>query len=372
MSRSPDRGEPHGGHRACRCCLRRSWLLGRLSGHLDRARGHIQALLELADEDLIAAVAPKHKRTVAGERATFDAQAYRARCAGAGLELICRCDPAYPAGLWTLTAPPAVLHVAGETARFHELAGRQSVAIVGARRASPYALGAARTIARGVAVAGLTVISGMATGVDTAAHDGALEAEGGTIAVLACAPERPYPPAGRSLYRRILATGAVVSELGAGVAVRRWMFPARNRIMAALGSMTLVTAARQGSGALLTALVAQELGRAVGAVPGQITAPLSWGPHQLLRGGAHLVTEPEDVLDVLCAAGGRGGAVAERPYLEPRLQPLFDAIADGNDLPKAFDEAGLDAGRGLATLAALELAGHVRRQPGGRFSIVRW
>jgi len=371
MSRRTGRRDLDSGHRACRDCLRRSWLLGRLSGHLDLERGRIQALLELADEDLIAAVAGKQERAVAGDRAQFDAQAYRARCAGAGLELTCRCDPTYPAPLWTLAAPPAVLHVAGGTARFLELAGRQSVAIVGARRASPYALGAARTVARGVAVAGLTVISGMATGVDAAAHDGALEARGGTIAVLACAPERPYPPTGRSLYRRILATGAIVSELGAGVAVRRWMFPARNRIIAALGSMTLLAAARQGSGALLTALVAQELGRAVGAVPGQITAPLSWGPHHLLRAGAHLVAEPQDVFDLLCVTGGQAGAVSDRPCLEPRLQPLFDAIADGYDLPEAFEQAGLDAGRGLATLAALELAGYVRRQPGGRFSIVR-
>jgi DNA processing protein len=371
MSRPEDPDDPAGRPWACPDCLRRSWLLGRLSGHLDVERGRILDLLELADEDLIPAVAGKEQTAVARDRAMFDAELYRTRCAVAGLELICRCSPAYPAALRSLMAVPAVLHVAGGMTRFQELVGRQPVAIVGARRASPYALGAAHTLARGIAVAGLTVISGMATGVDTAAHAGALDAGGGTIAVLACAPERPYPRAGRSLHRRILATGASVSELGVGVPVRRWMFPARNRIIAALGSMTVVAAARQGSGAMLTALVAGQLGRALGAVPGQVTAPLSWGPHQLLRGGARLVAEPGDVLDLLCGADRHTPAVSDRSVPEPRLKPLFDALADGYDLPEAFDEAGLDAGGGLAMLAALELAGHVRRQPGGRFSIIQ-
>jgi DNA processing protein len=149
------------------------------------------------------------------------------------------------------------------------------------------------------------------------------------------------------------------------------MFPARNRIIAALSSMTVVTAARQGSGAMLTAVVADQLGRPLGAVPGQVTAPLSWGPHRLLRDGAHLIGAPGDVLDVLCGMDREVTAVSDRPSLDPRLQPLFEAIADGYNLPEAFDEAGLDAGRGLATLAALELAGHIRRQPGGRFSIIQ-
>jgi DNA processing protein len=370
MSRPAQRGALDRGPRACQGCLRRSWLLGRLSGHLDLERSHINALLELADEDLIAAVAGGAQAAVRAGLAEFDGDGYRARCADAGVELICRCDPAYPGALRSLPAQPAVLHVAGGMARFLELAGRESVAIVGARRASPYALEAGRSLARGVAVAGLTVISGMATGVDAAAHEGALGAGGGTIAVLASAPERAYPRAGRSLHRRILAAGAAVAELGVGVPVRRWMFPARNRIIAALSAMTVVTAARQGSGAMLTALQAAELGRALGAVPGQITAPLSWGPHRLLRGGAHLVAEPRDVLDALFGADGAIAAVVSRPALEPRLRPLFDAIADGHDLSEAFDQAGLDAGQGLATLAELELGGHVRRQPGGRFSIV--
>ncbi len=144
---------------------------------------------------------------------------------------------------WDLEGEPAVLHVSGGIPRFLELAADGSVAIVGARRASPYALENARALARGLA-GRLTVISGMASGVDTAAHEGALHGRGGTIAVLASSPERPYPPSSRGLHREIIAAGAVVSELGPGVPARRWMFPARNRIIAALADMTVVVAGR--------------------------------------------------------------------------------------------------------------------------------
>lgn len=354
---------------ACSECLARSWLLGRLAGHLDVARGRVVALLDLGDEDLIAAVAGADEGSVRSDREAFDADASRARCAAAGVELVCRCDPAYPPALWSLPAEPAVLHVAGEMARFRELAGTDAVAIVGARTASPYGLDIARSLGRGLGSAGLTVVSGMAMGIDAAAHQGALDAGAGTIAVLPSAPERSYPASGRTLHRRILATGSAVSELGPGVAVRRWMFPARNRIIAALSRMTVVVAARCGSGAMLTAGHATALGRELGAVPGPVTAPLSWGPHQLLRGGAHLVVEPQDVLLALFGADAPRAAAVERRVPE-RLRPLLEAIADGHDLPQAFQEAGLGAEQGLTALAELEMAGEIRRRPGGRFSIV--
>lgn len=355
---------------ACDECLARTWLLARIAGHLDVARGRIPALLELGDDDLIAEVAGRDGTTVRSERETFGPAAYRARCIEAGLEVICRCDPSYPAALWDLPAEPAVLHVAGGMSRFVELATPHPVAIVGARRASPYALENARSLARAIAGSGETVVSGMAAGVDSAAHAGALDSSGRTIAVLPAAAQRPYPATARSLHRRILATGAVASELGPDVPVRRWMFLARNRIIAALCAMTVVVAAREGSGALSTARVARTLRREVGAVPGQITAPLSWGPHQLIKGGARLVT---DALDVLVPAYGMAPLREFNPpprlLVPPHLQPLFDALADGFDPSQAFAETGLDADEGLAQLAALELGGHIHRHPGGRFSI---
>jgi DNA processing protein len=355
--------------RACPECLRRAWLLVRLAAHLDVERGRISELLDRGDEDLIEAVAGAGAAEVRAEWASFDAEPYRERCEAAQVETLCRCDPAYPSRLWALEGEPAVLHVAGGLERFLELAGEDSVAIVGARRASPYAMENARSLARGLA-GSLTVVSGMASGVDTAAHEGALQGRGATIAVLACSPERPYPPSARRLHREIIAAGAVVSELGPGVPARRWMFPARNRIIAALADMTVVVAARQGSGALLTASEARKLERKVGAVPGQVTAPLSFGPHVLLRYGAYLVAEPLDVL-----AAVYDSCLPPRPPepdrpRDPSLVPLFEALADGYELPTAFAEAGLDAEAGLAALAALEISGYVRRQTGGRYCVV--
>jgi DNA processing protein len=353
---------------ACPDCLRRAWLLVRLAGHLDVQREHLSGLLECADEDLIEAVGGSHVGEVRAEWKGLDADAYRGRCDAAEVETLCRCDPAYPAKLRDLDGEPAVLHVAGGLERFLELAAADSVAIVGARRASPYALESARSLARGVA-GQLTVVSGMASGVDTAAHEGALYVRGGTIAVLASSPERPYPPSGRRLHQEIIGVGAVVSELGPGVPARRWMFPARNRIIAALADMTVVVAARVGSGAMLTIAEAETLGRRTGGVPGQVTAPLSWGPHAVVRLGGDLVCGPDDVLTAL-DRHGLAPVTARGRVDDPQLVILLDALADGYEPPQAFTEAGLDAQRGLAALAALELNGCVRRQAGGRYTIV--
>jgi DNA processing protein len=344
--------------------------VARLSAHLDVARARVPALLDLGDAKLMDKIAGSDAAAVRAELEAFDAAAYRTRCAEAGVELICRHDRAYPEALWTLSPKPAVLHVAGGMTRFLNLAVLAGVAVVGARRASPYALENARSLARGVARAGETVVSGMASGVDSAAHEGALESSGRTIAVLPSAPQRPYPASARSLHRRILATGVAISELGPDVPVRRWMFPARNRIIAGLSAMTVVVAARRGSGALMTAAVARELDRKVGAVPGQITSPLSWGPHQLIKEGARLVTEATDALTRAFELVSPPEWLPARPVVAPDLQPLLDALADGFDPSFAFAQAGLDTESGLAGLAALELGGHIHRQPGGRFSIV--
>jgi DNA processing protein len=190
-----------------------------------------------------------------------------------------------------------------------------------------------------------------------------------TIAVLPGGADRPYPASARRLHRRIAARGAVISELPPNTRVRRWMFPARNRIIAALSAMTVVVEARAGSGALLTAGVAAELGRALGAVPGRVTSPLSGGPHELLRGGAQLIGGPQDVLDGLFGAGVRRAATPVGPSLPPQLQTLLDALADGHEMPAALGRAGLGVDAGLAALASLELAGQIRREPGGRLSV---
>lgn len=354
---------------ACSGCLARTWLLGRLAGHLDPVRGRILELLALAPEPLIEAVGGELAGAVRGELARLAPDALRGAIEDAGLETICRCEAAYPGRLRELESPPAVLHIAGGRRRFLDLVGEQPVAVVGTRRASPYGIEVARGLGRGLAAAQLTVLSGMALGVDGAAALGALDAAGPTVAILPGGAERPYPASHRSLYRAILRSGVAVSELAPGTTPRRWMFPARNRIIAALGAMTVVVEARAGSGALLTSACAQSLGRPVGAVPGRVNAPQAEGPHALLADGARLVRGAQDVLDHLFGAGARAVSESVRPKLEPEQARLWAALAEGHDTATALARAGIGVERGLAALAALELEGYVSRGPGGRYSV---
>jgi DNA processing protein len=326
-------------------------------------------VLALADEDLIAAVAGQHEGVIRRELAGFEADHARSRAAGAGLGLICRCEPGYPARLRALESPPPVLHVAGGLERFLQLAGEEPVAIVGARRASSYGLEIARSLGRGLGCAGITVLSGMALGIDSAAHAGALSGGAPTVAVLPGAADRPYPATKRALHREICSGGAAVSELPPGTAVWRWTFPARNRIVAALAATTIVVEAGERSGALLTAGFARSLGRPVGAVPGRVTSPVSAGPNALLAAGAYVVRDPQDVLDQLFGAGVRSVPSENKPELAPELRVLLAAIGDGHDTAGALERAGFPAQQGLAALASLELAGYVRRGAGGRFSV---
>jgi DNA processing protein len=357
-------------HTACDVCLRRPWLMRTLAGHLDRTGRRVLELLELDDEDLVAAVAGRRRAQVEAQLQAFDASAARTRARQAGLDLICRCHPRYPRRLWALDAPPAVLHVAGGLGGFLDMTGGEPVAIVGTRRPSTYGLDIARALGRRLACSGVTVVSGMAQGIDAAAHEGAVSAPGATVAVLAGSAARAYPASCRGLYRRILGSGAAVSELPPGTALWRWMFPARNRIIAALSAMTVVVEAGHRSGALLTASWATRLGAEVGAVPGRVTSPQSAGTHRLLSQGAHLVCDAQDVVDALYGAGARTVTANARAALDPDLQAWLEAIASGHDTPAALARVGLQPEQGLQVLSRLELEGYVRRGPGGRFSVV--
>jgi DNA processing protein len=358
---------------ACDTCLRRAWLLARLSGHLDVSRSRIWELLELSDEALIGAVAGRSEQLVRAELATFgpgDAARARAEAARRGVDLVCVCEEGYPSRLRKLSSPPAMLHVAGGIERLVRLSGQDPTALVGARKASPYGTGVARSLARGLGTAGVTVVSGLAAGIDTAAHRGALEAGPATIAVLPGPAERSYPPGNANLHREIVRHGVALSEISFDTPVRSWMFTARNRVIAALGCATVVVQAASRSGSLLTARASQQLRRPVGAVPGPVTSQLSAGPNQLLADGAVLIRDTQDVLDLLYGAGSRSVAVDPRPAPTPGQTLLLRAIADGLDTPAALSEAGLADSRRLAELAALELAGRIRRGPGGRLSMI--
>jgi DNA processing protein len=210
----------------------------------------------------------------------------------------------------------------------------------------------------------------MANGIDTASHKGALASGGRTIAVLPAGADRPYPPAQRQTLGRIRSVGAAISELPPGSEIWRWTFPARNRIIAALSRATVVVEAKEGSGALLTAAMARRLGRALAAVPGRVTAPLSTGPNALIASGATLVRDAQDVLDLLFGPGGRAVTCERPPPLHGALAELASAIGSGLEASQAFEQLGLDADAGLAALAELELGGYIRREPGGRFALV--
>jgi DNA processing protein len=314
-----------------------------LAANLEVERGRISGVLELSDEELIDALAGAQASAVIEERSRFDADSARSRAADAGLESICRCDPAYPVRLRALASPPAVLHVAGGVERFLTLVAADPVAIVGARRASSYGIDVAGALGRGLGAAGVPVISGMALGIDSAAHSGALAVEAATVAVLPGGADRPYPASKRTLHRRIRLAGAVASELPPG---------------------------SERSGELLTAAAARELGRPVGAVPGKVTSPLSVGTHGLLLDGAVLVRGAQDVLDALYGAGARVVPDRSRQELPADLQALLAAIAAGNDTARALALAGFGIEQTLAGVGALELAGYLRREAGGRFAVV--
>lgn len=354
---------------ACSRCLARPWLLGALSGHLDNVRGEIDELLRLDDGELIAAVGGRRRQELERALSRFDDEPARRRAREAGLEAICRCNSGYPSALAGLASAPAVLYVAGGVDRLLALVGADPVAIVGARDASAYGVDIARSLGRGLASAGVGVISGMALGIDSAAHAGAL-CTGPTIAVLPGPADHPYPRARRGLYRQLLGAGAAVSELPPGTVIRRWMFPARNRIIAGLASMTIVVEAGARSGALLTARVAQALDRPVGAVPGRVTSAQAVGPNRLLADGASLISCAQDVLDALFGAGVRDATREIRPELDAEQRSLLGAIAAGHDTSDALARAGVSPQQGLVELASLELGGYIRRGPGGRYAVV--
>ncbi len=365
---SPD-GPDRAAARACERCLARTWLVDRLAAHLEPVRHRIDDILELGDQALITSVAGRDAAAVDAELSQFDAAAARERVACAGLEAICRCDPGFPEGVQGLGLPPAVLHVVGGLDRFLTTMRRDAVAIVGSRHASQYGTNVAFGLGRDLALAGVPVVSGMALGIDSAAHAGAIKAGGRTIAVLPAGAQRAYPPAKRGLHAQITATAAAVSELPGARRIWRWMFPARNRVIAALAAVTVVVEARDHSGALVTARFADALGRPVGAVPGRVTSSQAHGTNALLARGAVVTRDAQDVLDLLYGAGRRTVPVAARPRLDRELETLLAAIASGYDTAGALEQAGLPAEQGLAALASLEIAGYVRREPGGRYAV---
>jgi len=279
-------------------------------------------------------------------------------------------DALYPQSLLTIADPPLLLYVVGDLLRL----AHPAVAVVGARSATPGGQANARAFSRYLAAHGWSVVSGLALGIDAAAHEGALEAEtyaGSTVAVMGTGVDRVYPASHRELAHRIATGGgALVSELPLGTGPRPHHFPRRNRLVAGLARGVLVVEAASKSGALITARLAAEAGREVFAIPGSIHSPLSRGCHALIRQGAKLVETAQDITDELgdLAPVAPNAAPTSLPQPEVPEHPLLTAL--GYD-PLHFDalqvRTGLETAVLHAQLLELELAGHIQRIDGGRF-----
>jgi DNA processing protein len=283
---------------------------------------------------------------------------------------VCRCHPSFPPQLFDLDdrVPPVVFGV-GERALLDRFDRDGAVTIVGSRRATPYGLGVARELGHLLAAAGLVVVSGMAFGIDSAAHDGALEGGGTTLAVLGGGADVAYPPSKRGLHRRILrGGGAAISERPPGVRPEKWAFPARNRIMAAIAGMTVVVEGAEPSGSLITAEEVVRLNRGLGAVPGPVSSRTSAGPHALIRDGAALIRDAQDVLDEMLGVGATS-IRAVGPPLDPSLAKALALVEAGSETVDALSRAAGEAPRDSAVaLARLELMGYVVGGPDGGYT----
>jgi DNA processing protein len=350
---------------ACDACLRRSRLLGllapRIAGLLDRPGSRSAGVLALPDAELVEAIAGEGAEDVRARLAELDAGREREALAERGIGVACRHRRGFPAQLADLHDPPTALFFLGELPEVEH-----GVAIVGARSASPYGLEVAYALGRGLGAAGVTVVSGLALGIDAAAHRGCLDGGGRAVAVLAGGPDVLYPRQNGRLYERIAAGGAVVSEMPPGTRPYRWSFPARNRIMAGLAELTVLVEAADPSGSLITAEFARDIGRAVGAVPGKVTSRLAAGTNALLRDGAIPITGAQDVLDELFGAGVRGLPGQQLPS-DPVVRAVLDGIEAGRNLGELADAAGLDIRDARAALARLESDGLVKRTGVGSY-----
>jgi DNA processing protein len=309
---------------------------------------------------------------------TGDAEALRIRAArvleitdARGLRAISWGDGAYPPLLTVISDPPPVLWVRGDVRSLAPLA----IAIVGSRAGSPYALSVAEKLAGDLATCGVVVVSGLARGVDSAAHRGALAAGGRTVAVLGCGADIVYPAEHGALACAVAAQGALVSELAPGTRPRARFFPMRNRIISALARAVVVIEAGEKSGSLITARTALEQGRDVLAVPGNVLNGRNRGGHALLRDGAKIVETADDILEELGLSQARHmnprhGSAASKPASQETLHdPILACLTPGDacDLDAIASQTGWTVTRILPRLLELELQGIVRRAGGGRF-----
>lgn len=281
-----------------------------------------------------------------------------------GRSLVALGDSDYPRTLLEISDPPTILYGVGDL----RLLDRPALAVVGSRNATQQGLADARAFARALSDAGYAVVSGLALGIDAAAHRGGLEGRSSTIAVVGTGLDRVYPAANRELAHEIAGRGLILSEFPLGAAPAASNFPRRNRLISGLSRGVLVVEAAMKSGSLTTARLALEQGRDVFAIPGSIHSPLSKGCHWLIKEGAKLVDSVEDIAGELGGAAIARSEAADFADTSPATDPVLSALGHS---PASLDVLAQRTGMAAATLAAeltrLELAGHVERLPGGLY-----
>lgn len=349
-----------------------------------------QAIFQASRSELVAAgLAPAVAQSVASGCAFEDAVAQREKLLQAGAELVPITDPRYPPRLKEIFDPPPLLYAKGRL----ELLGSLMLAVVGTRRPTAYGNAAATRLSQDLATAGLTIVSGMARGIDTAAHRAALDAKGDTIAVFGCGIDELYPVENRKLAKEIAEKGLILSEFPMGTPPYPQNFPVRNRIVSGMSLGVLVVEGGEYSGSAITAKLAAEQNREIFAVPGNITSKMSWGPNLLIKQGAKLVQEWNDVVAELAAEDRR--RLGERFRKQLNLNEIGEAVTSeatsasyptepmkavakavlaalAPDAPVSLDRLietvpGCSPSEVIAVLFDLEMTGLVRQLPGKNF-----
>ncbi|GAB4388877.1 MAG: DNA-processing protein DprA [Thermodesulfovibrionales bacterium] len=345
--------------------------LGPLSvSRLVSAFGSAEAVFGARSEELARVPGVDRKR--AGAIREFRVEEFLRgleRVRGEGVRVVGRGSEGYPAALEALESAPPVLYMKGAPAREDMF----SIAVVGSREPSPYGRQVTWKMASDLAGTGFTVTSGLARGIDTAAHRGAIEAGGRSMAVLGSGIDVPYPPENRGLMEKVAASGCVMTEFPPGTRPYKSNFPRRNRIISALSLGVLVVEAAPGSGSLITARHALEQGKEVFAIPGNINSRLSSGTNELIRDGARVVTRAADIVEEL--------APVLRGFIKSKERKQVEVTGDEKALCDIMSEepvhvdvlsrqSGMPPSRTLAVLLGLELKGVVRQIEGKKFHLV--
>ncbi len=330
--------------------------------------GSVAAIFEGSDADLKAlrGCGTDKIASVLKLRGSVDPVLEQDKADKLGARIVTFIDPEYPELLKTIHDPPLALYVQGT----FETSDRHSIAVVGTRHATHYGMETAKRLSRELTVAGYTVISGLALGVDTSAHQAALDAKGRTIAVIGGSLDNLYPPENAGLAKKIACSGAVVSEFPLGRKPDRTTFPMRNRIVSGMTVGTLVIEAGRNSGALITANQAAEQGRQVFAVPGRVDSPNSMGCHRLLKDGAKLVESVDDILaefEFLLRPAGKRDVAAELPMpkLSDEEKRIVEALSTGDgEIDVLIRSTGMSSAAVGSLLVGLEMKRMVKMRPG--------